>query len=649
MRYNIKHMGFLKGLFKKEEAKSNSLVNVKSPSGSLVFEFSLKNGSPSYRVLKNQEVLLSNSRLGFEIYNEKPIAENLGVVRILPKFKDETWQSVVGETLDIVNKYNETTFYLAEREKDGRIFTLRVRVFDEGVAFRYEFPPQPGFQRMIITNELTEFNLDIHAKSWSMPAFTLARSETDYEERSIFNLTGSRQTPFTAELPSGKILSIHEAALINYGSMTLGLNKIGRLEANITPLSDGMKAYLTLPFETPWRVVMVADTAVQLTKNKMILSLNQSPRMNFDWVEPIKFLGIWWAMLIGVWSFTASERQGATTEHALEYLDWCEKLGISGLLIEGWSDKNFAKKLDKQKILASAKQKNIEIVAQCETASRIDDYEKNMVKQFDELEAQGVRYLKLDYSGPKMLIKGREEFHQSQAGVLHFSNVLKLAAQKKMMLNVHESIKGTGLERTYPNLLCTEGAKGQEYEGGGLNSKHAVILPFTRMLAGGFDFTPGIFDLNNPAKKVYSTLARQLAYYVVFHSGMQMLADRPESYEKNRDALSFIQKVPVNFEIEVPLLGKIGEYYAVARRGRGETDWYIGGIVDDMARTMKIKLSFLEKDVKYNAFIFRDGDIADFRTNPTDLKIERLVVDAEDELEIPVVGMGGFAVRLMKA
>ena len=445
--------------------------------------------------------------------------------------------------------------------------------------------------------------------------------------------------------------------------MTLKLNAGKCLQTDITPLSDGMKAYVDLPFSSPWRVIEIADSAIELTVNRMILNLNNPPKEDFSWVKPLKFLGIWWAMYVGEWTWAEGDKHGATTEHAKKYLDWCIKLGVSGLLIEGWNNgwsgewslngkyTDFLHPVadfDMDQVAQKARKHNLELVAQHETVGQIDNYERQLESAFAYLVSNGIHYVKIGYTGAKMLISGKQEYHHSQVGVLHYQKTVEIAARYQIMLDIHEPIKGTGIERTFPNILTREGAKGQEYEGGKINLNHATILPFTRMLAGAFDYTPGIFDLRNPAKRVYTTLARQLAFYIVFFSGMQMLADRPEMYEKNPSIFEFLKEVPVNWQMTIPLLGKIGEYFVVARQDRDSSDWYIGGVTNEEARRVNLNLGFLDDETKYTVYIYRDGETCDYLENPLDIAIEKKVIDKTEQLDLWLAAGGGFAIRLVK-
>lgn len=657
-------MGFWSNLFGLRP-KLDHEQELRSPDGRIVCTVKLKLGELTYAIKKDGKNILRTSGLGINLQGEQPLKQGLSIVRIQEKKTDETWTSIVGEQRVIRNNYTETAFYLAETADNGRLFTVRFRIFDDGVAFRYEIPPQPRFQRLIISDELTEFNVDSNSNAWRIPAYQPDRYEYNYEKRPVYALASSVHTPLTIETPLGHFLSIHEAALYNYGSMTLKLNANNCLQSDITPLSDGMRAYVDLPFNTPWRVIMIADSPIELVVNRDVLNLNEPPKQDFTWVKPLKFIGIWWAMFVGEWTWAPGDRHGATTEHAKEYIDAAKRLNIDGVLMEGWNNgwegdwlQNGASTdflhpvsdLNLEEVANYARERGVSLVGHHETVGFIDNYEAQMEEAYKYYSNLGINYIKPGYAGSMMTIQGRKEFHHSQAGVRHYQKALELAAKYHICLDVHEPIKGTGTERTWPNLLTREGARGQEYEGGALSPSHATIIPFTRLLAGGMDYTSGIFDVTNAAKRLASTLARQLAYYVTIYSGMQMAADRPRFYEEvNPSAYEFIRKVPVNWERTVPLLGKIGEYYVVARQDRNSDDWYIGGVTNEEAHRVRLSLDFLEEDQSYTAEIYRDSDTAHYRDNQLGITIEARRISRQDYLDIWMAPGGGFAVRIYKS
>ena len=648
------------GFFRKRKPETNYQKNIFSQNGRVVCSVIIQSGHVGYFVSKNGMLVINKSGLGFELQGEKSLGSNLAVVRTKESSFDETWETLWGEERYIRNNYNELALYLAEVKDEKRLFTLRFRVFDNGVAFRYEIPPQPKFSRITILNELTEFNVDASSQAWQIPAYQPDRYEYNYEKTPVYELVNSVHTPLTMQVPTVYFVSIHEAALYDYGSMTLKLNEWHALHSDITPLSGGARAYVNLPFNTPWRVIMIEDRAIDLVNNRIMLNLNEPPKTDFSWVKPLKFMGIWWAMYVGEWTWAPGERHGATTEHAFEYIDACKKLGIGGLLIEGWNNgwdgdwlqngmyNDFTKPAEDfrlPEVAKYARQNGVELVGHHETVGFVDNYERQIEQAYKYYADNGIHYVKPGYAGSSMVIQGRKEFHHSQVGVRHYQRAVELAAKYHIMLDVHEPIKGTGTERTWPNLMTREGARGQEYEGGALSPSHGCILPFTRLLAGGMDYTSGVFDVTNGTKRIASTLARQLAYYVTIFSGMQMAADRPRFYEIDYPKVfKFIQDVPVTWGETLPLLGEIGQYYAVARKSR-ENDWYIGGVTNEDGRRMRITLDFLG-DGEYLAEIYRDSDDAHYRDNQLGIVVETRVVSKNDYFDFWVAPGGGFAVRL---
>lgn len=651
------------GLFGLKKAKVDAIYEVKSPNNRVIATFMIDKGQISYFVQKDEKVILRRSRLGLILKDAAPLADNFSVVRAYSRPVNETWKAFWGEQHIIQNNYNETAIYLEETDEPNRLLTIRFRVYNDGVAFRYEVPAQPEMENMVVADELTEFSVDSNSRSWSIPAYQPDRYEYDYVEHPVYTLVDSVHTPLTIQTPVGHYLSIHEAALYNYGAMTLKLSN-SSLKADITPLSDGMRAYVELPFSTPWRTIIIAQDALDLTTSRMILNLNEPPRDDFSWVEPTKFLGIWWAMFVGEWTWAPGERHGATTEHAMQYIDACRRLGIPSLLIEGWNEgwegdwlENGANNkfmestpdFNMKAVTDYARQNGVEIVGHHETVGFVDNYENQLEDAYKFMAQYGVRYIKSGYAGSKMTINGHREYHHSQLGVLHYQRALEMAAKYHIMLDVHEPIKGTGIERTWPNLMTREGARGQEYEGGALAPSHACFLPYTRLLAGGMDYTPGIFDVNNFSKRVASTITRQLAYYVTIYSSMQMAADRPQFYEEvHPDLYQFIKDVPSSFERSVPLLGEIGKSFIVARQAWESPDWYIGGVTNEEARRVELYLDFLDDGANYTATIYRDSEDAHYRDHQLGYVIEEKVLRKGDKLDIYIAPGGGFAIKMRK-
>lgn len=653
-------MGFLSNLFKKP--RTDAVYEIKSPNGRVVASFEISKGRISYFVRKDEKQIIRRSRLGLELKDAESFGENLSVVRAYTRKVEGSWEALWGEQRVIRNDYTEMNFYLEETVSNGRLLTIRFKVYDNGVAFRYEVPAQPDMSRMVIEDELTQFVVDSNSKSWSIPAYQPDRYEYNYREMPVRDLRESVHTPLTIQTTSGYYIAIHEAALYNYGGMTVKMTDYG-LKTDITPLSDGMRAYVDLPFSTPWRLIMIEDDALDLTTNHVMLNLNDDPKGDFSWVEPCKFFGIWWAMFVGEWTWAPGERHGATTEHAKQYIDYCKEFNIPALLIEGWNDgwegdwlqnginNKFMEStpdFDIKEITAYAKSKGVELIGHHETVGFVDNYEKQMEDAYRYLVNNGVRYIKSGYAGSMMMINGKREYHHSQVGVLHYQRALELAAKYHIMLDVHEPIKSTGIERTWPNLMTREGARGQEYEGGALSPSHACYIPYTRLLAGGMDYTPGIFDVYNHMKRMATTITRQIAYYVTIYSSMQMAADRPFMYQEKRDLFEFVQHVPTRFETTIPLMGEIGKSYVVARCAWKSDDWYIGGVTNEEGRNVELYLDFLEDGVNYSARIYRDSEDAHYRDNQLGYVIEDKVLRRGDRLDIYMAPGGGFAIEIKK-
>lgn len=632
-----------------------------SPDRNIRCHFELINNRITYSVYKNQIEIIKKSNLGLKICGEPTFPKHPRIIRVQEKNHRDTIEMQWGEDRFIENTYSEFALYIAEDSAMGRLITIRFRLFNDSVAFRYEIPPQPKYSQISIKEECTEFNIGSDSIIWKIPAYQPDRYEYNYEQLRLADLFGSAHTPLTARLSNGVYVAIHEASLYNYGAMNLQLNENGVLSSDITPLSDHTKAHVILPFDTPWRLIILSNTAIGLTTNRIMYALNDPPRQDFSWVNTIKFIGIWWAMYVGEWTWAQGEKHGATTKHAKEYIDSAVRLGISGLLIEGWNEgwegdwlKNgihnsfihATPDFNLEEVTSYASKRNIEIIGHHETVGFIDNYERQLEAAYNYYAKNGVNYIKTGYAGRMMKINGREEFHHSQLGVKHYQRTVELAAKKHICLDIHEPIKGTGIERTWPNLLTREGARGQEYEGGSLHPSHACYLPYTRLLSGGMDYTSGILDLQNNKKGIHTTLARQLAYFVTIYSGMQMAADRPFIYEERfRDEFKFIKDVPTNFEKTIPIAGEIGQYYIVARKDRNSEDWYIGGVTNDESRDIDIKLDFLD-DERYRAECYTDAEDAHYQNNPFAILKYQNIVAKGQTIKVHLASGGGFAIRL---
>jgi alpha-glucosidase len=575
------------------------------------------------------------------------------------------------------DRHNELVVQFASAEGPPRRFDLRVRVFEDGFGFRYEVPAQPGYDAVDITDELTEFRLedDPKATAWWIPG----RRWNRYEY--LYNTTGLdaiqvAHTPMTVRLASGVHLSFHEAALVDYAAYVLDHRRPGIFRTSLTPWSDGIRVKTRTPFKTPWRTVQVAPNAASLIDSTLILNLNEPNALgDVSWVEPGKYVGIWWAMHIDRATWASGPQHGATTTEAKRYIDFAAANGFKGVLVEGWNvgwdgdwfhnggQFRFTEPypdFDLEAVAGYALDRGTRLIGHHETSADVGNYEAQMADAFDLYESLGVRQVKTGYVGDAGDIRRpdangvvQNEWHDGQFMVGHHLRVLQEAAKRRISINAHEPVKDTGLRRTYPNWLSREGARGQEYNAWGkpVNPpEHVAILPFTRMLAGPMDYTPGIVDLAfegpDGRHRVPHTLAKELSLYVVLYSPVQMAADLPENYAKHPQALQFIKDVPVDWDESVALAGEVGDFVAIARKQRGNPDWFVGALTDEQPRQLALKLDFLDPRTRYVAEIYRDGPDADWRTNPHDLVVERRPVTAADVLELRLARSGGAAIRI---
>ncbi|MCL2002364.1 glycoside hydrolase family 97 N-terminal domain-containing protein, partial [Candidatus Saccharibacteria bacterium] len=429
-------------------------ATVPSPDRRLVAEFEVVGGVLQYRINRDGRSVVMPSRIGFELKNDRPLAKNLAIVRVAKKTVNENWDTVWGEEKTITNNYNEVAIYLAERDGAERLWTVRVRAFNEGIAWRYEFPAQPNWQAMEITNEYTEFAFDRNSRAWWIPAYQPDRYEYSYTKSNISDLEVPVHTPLTMRLPLGCYASVHEAALYDYGAMTLRPQD-GKLVSDLTPLSNGTRVALVLPAQTPWRMIEIGQAPTDLMANRMMLNLNEPCKLpDTTWVQPGKFMGIWWALHLGELTWHPGERQGITTARVREHIDACATYGIPVLLVEGWNTGwegdwmnhgerfNFTEPVagfDLDACLEYARQKNVKLMLHHETSADVANYERQLDDAYAFLRAKKVHYLKTGYVGSRI---NHLEFHHSQVGVRHYQRTVELAAANQVMLNIHEPIKG---------------------------------------------------------------------------------------------------------------------------------------------------------------------------------------------------------------
>ena len=658
-------------------------VHVSSPDGKIQVTFMLEDGVPYYAVSRSGQDIIKPSKLGFIFKDAEPLDQNLAVVESKLDSFDETWTQPWGEVKEIRNHYNELEIDLEETTGACRKMILVFRVYDDGLGFRYELPAQDNLSDFEIMDEETEFALAGNHQAWWIPAYQDNRYEYLYTQSPVSFLSEDLQavhTPLTMETADGLFLSIHEANLTDYASMTLVGSDDNTLLCDLVPWSDGVKVKASTPHQTPWRTIQIAENAGDLVTSYLILNLNEPNKLeDVSWIKPGKYVGIWWGMHIDKYTWGSGAKHGATTENAKRYIDFAAKYGFSGVLVEGWNlgwDGNWTKygnrfdfttpydDFDIKELSAYAAAKGVALVGHHETGAAVMNYEQQLEDAFAFYHDLGINTVKTGYVGWGQGIKRRDdagnlvglEWHHGQYMVRHYRKVVETAARHHIMLDVHEPIKGTGIRRTYPNMMTREGARGQEYNAwdgeGGNPPEHTTILPFTRMLAGPFDFTPGIFDLffdeYRPNNRVNTTLAKQLALYVVIYSPLHMAADLPDNYE-GHPAFQFIVDVPVDWQDTKVLHAEIGEYVTIARQDRNSQDWYVGSITDENGRTLETPLTFLEAGKKYVAEIYADGADADWESNPSSIDIYEALVDSDTVLTLRLAPGGGQAIRIRPA
>jgi len=646
-----------------------------------------KEGQFFYKVFFKNKLVIDSSTVGFEFENIPTIGKGLQILRVKHESETETWETVWGEQRKVVNDFNQLKIDLQEKEDLKRKFSVIFRVYDDGIGFRYDFPKQRNIDSVTITDELTQFKLTGDHKTWWIPGDwdiyehlynTTRVSEINaISKRSDDNLAQSYipynavNTPVTMKTDDGIYLSFHEADLNDYAGMTLLVDtKNLVLTSGLVGNDFGWKVKRETPFVTPWRTIQIADRAGNLIESKLIVNLNDHNVLSdLSYIKPMKYVGIWWEMHLGksTWDMTSGSH-GATTENAKRYIDFAAKNGIGGVLIEGWNTGwehwiGFEDRegvfdfvtpypdYDLEEVVRYAKEKGVEIIMHNETSAAIKTYEQQMDTAFTLYEKLGIHAIKTGYVG-QILPDGY--YHHGQFMVDHYRKVIEKAAEHKIAVDAHEPIKDTGERRTFPNMLSREGLRGNEFNAwssdGGNPPEHLTIVPFTRMLAGPIDFTPGIFDIKfNKYKKnnqVNTTLAQQLALYVVLYSPIQMAADLPENYE-GHPAFQFIRDVGVDWDESKILDGEIGEFVTIARKERKTEKWFIGSVTNQDAREITISLTFLDQDKTYHATLYEDGDNADYKKNPTSYKIENEEVTSCDILTIRLAPGGGVAISLL--
>ncbi len=679
-------------------------VSIGSPSGKIILNFTIKNGNPVYTLSYKGKTVIEESNLGFKIKDMPEFGNTFTLEnKVTEMGVNQPWTPVWGETKTIENNYNMLQVTLKDNAPQAHTLIIVFKVYEDGLGFRYEFPEQANLQHFIISEELTSFNLTGDHKIWWIPGdfdtneyayytskISDVEKKTQKRDGNIFTATPIQgsfvQTPLMIKSPEGIYMNIHEAALINYPCMDLKFDVTTyNATATLAPDAVGNKAYLRAPAKTPWRTIVVSDDAREILASKMILNLNEPNKLkDVSYIKPMKYVGIWLEMHLGIstWDYAGSQsasdagsdgktvkktKHGATTESTKKYIDFAAANGFGGVLVEGWNtgwEDWFGKwkedvfdfvtpypDFDVKEVNKYAQSKNVGIITHHETSGSVTNYERYMDTAYRQMAALGSHALKSGYVG-KIIPRG--EYHDGQWMVNHYLRAISKASDHQIMVTAHEPVRPTGLHRTYPNFMAAEAARGQEFNfwSDGNPPEHETILPFTRIMGGPMDYTPGIFKIKKsfyiPGAKeqVHTTLAKQLALYVTLYSPVQMVTDLPENYLAKPDAFQFIKDVAVDWDDTKILLAEPGDFIATARKAKGTRNWFVGGITDEQARTMEIDFSFLDKGQKYTLTIYKDATDASWDNNPEAYAIETIVVTSKTKLKVNLARGGGFAMSI---
>jgi alpha-glucosidase len=655
-------------------AAPETVATLDSPDKVLRVELRLDDGRLAYRVLRLGEVVVEDSRLGFLLREGGRLERNLALKAQATSQFDETWEQPWGESRLIRNRYTELRARIAETARLEREFDVVVRAFDDGIGLRYEFPRQQALATVSIDEELTEIAIADTATAWWIPAGEWNRYEYLYQRTPAAEV-GQAHTPLTLRTGDGLHLSLHEAALVDYSAMWLRRVDGQRFKAQLAPGAEGWKVRRETPFATPWRSIRIADSAAALYESNLELNLNDPNALgDVSWVKPSKYVGIWWSLHLETESWSSGPKHGATTANTKRYINFAAEHGFRGVLVEGWNpgwegdwfangwNFDFTRAypdFDLDALADYARERGVHLVGHHETACAVSHYERQLGAALDRYAALGVDSIKTGYVCDAGQIERQDtpggpvlrEWHDGQWQVRHHQRVVEEAAKRRIAINAHEPVKDTGLRRTWPNWISREGARGMEYNAWGQPPNppgHEPTLVFTRMLSGPMDYTPGIVSLRGRGgAKIHSTLARQLAHYVVIYSPIQMAADLPEHYLARPDAFRFIKDVAVDWETTRVLNGEVGDFVTIARRERGGDTWFLGSVTDEHGRVLSVSLDFLEPGRRYRAEIHRDGDGAHWDTAPFDFVRETREVVATDRLSLRLAPGGGQAIRFV--
>lgn len=669
------------------QSASGQVFTVSSPSGTVRLEVALS-GDLTYQLAYKGKKVINPSQLGFRLNKPDVTLTQFTLLKSDSSAKDERWTPAWGEVQTIRNHYKELVLALQDKLPSGIRMNVLFRVFDDGIGFRYEFPPQTT-RYLIVKEELTQFAMtQDHMTFWipgdydtneylynttplsEIDAVAAAAREPDIAVKSVIG-PNAVQTPLMMKSRDGLYINLHEAALVNYPAMHLVLDKTNfTFTSHLVPDAVGNKGYLENPCHSPWRTIIVSDKATDILSSRLILNLNEPTKLaDVSWIKPQKFVGMWWEMHVGkaTWDL-ASRQHGANTANVKRYIDFASRFGFDGVLVEGWNVGwedwfgNWKEDVfdfvtpypdyDLPGLAAYAKEKGVRLIMHHETSGAATNYERHIDNAFQLMKHYDMNTVKTGYVGR---IIPRDEHHDGQWMVNHYQRVVNKAADNMIMVDSHESVRPTGLHRTYPNWMASEAGRGSEFNNGpalGITPEHTTLLPFTRLMGGPMDFTPGLFHfklnqfVSTRTTEVRTTLAKQLALYVTLYSPLQMAADLPENYEKHLDAFQFIVDVPVDWDDTRILEAEPGDYLTIARKKKNSNDWFVGAITDENSRTLNLAFDFLDPGKKYEATFYRDTELSNWKTNPEAYAIEKKPVSAKSKMKIPLAGSGGCAISI---
>ena len=686
MRMWSKLVGLAALLWASAPAFAESLT-LTSPDGKIAVTVSDEGGLATYAVSFEGEQVIAPSRLGMLFADHHGFERGLAIAASTRAAKDSTWEQPWGERRVVRDQHNELAVTFTANDGPARHMVVRFRAFDTGIGFRYELAQQPALTGDIaIVEELTQFGVGEKTTMWYTPSDEFNRNEYIYRVAPAGQVDDAH-TPSTFRNPAGIHFAIHEAALIDYSSMSLDQLRPGNFQANLRNWAGGPKVRTKAPFKSPWRTIQIAREAVGLINSDIILNLNEPNALgDVSYAKPGKYIGIWWAMHINDRTWASDKYHGATTAETRRYIDFAAKHGFSGVLVEGWNrgwDGDWFNNgdlfsfteaypdYDIEGLGKYAAAKGVQLIVHHETSANLTNYENQLEAGLDLVKKIGSHYVKSGYvsdAGDAVWTDARGirhyEYYDSQRMIDHHMKVIRAAAARQIAMDTHEPVKDTGLRRTYPNWMSREGARGMEFNAWGSPPNppsHEPMLAFTALLAGPFDYTPGIFDLRpnerppvrpdmprgDPKNRPQTTLAKQLATYVTIYSPLQMAADLPENYEKRMDAFQFIKDVEADWEESIALAGEVGQFVAMARQGRKSKEWFLGAVTDENPRDLSLALTFLEKGKQYRAQIYRDGPHAHWDYNPYDMVIEEKVVTGGETFAVRLAASGGVAVRFI--